>query len=278
VIIGTHYFETLGAPLVAGRGFDDRDQESAPGVAIVNRRFARLHWQTEDVIGRRLRMVGADAPGPWLTIVGIAPDIHHGSMASDDAGATVYLAMRQRPIAGAWVLVRTAAAPASLAGALRSQVAALDPGLPIWLGPYELQYWLASTSWQLAVQGGLYVLFATMALVLAALGLFAVVASAVAQRRQEIGLRMALGATPADVLWMALGEGLTPALAGLAAGLLLSVATNALLANQLVDVVAWDPATLTIVAVTMIVTALAGCAMPARRAARIDPLPAIRAE
>lgn len=278
VTIGSHYFETLGAPLLAGRGFDDRDQASASGVAIVNRRFARLHWQTEDVIGRRLRLASTDPPGSWLTVVGVAPDIHHGSMASDDAGATVYLAMRQRPISGAWVIVRTAFAPASLAGAFRRQVAAIDPGLPIWLGPYELQYWLTSTAWPRAVQGGLYALFAAMALVLATLGLFAVVASAVAQRRQEIGVRMALGATPADVRWMALREGLTPALAGLAAGLLLSVATNALLASQLVGIAAWDPVTLGVVAVTMILTALAGCAVPARRAARVDPLHAIRSE
>lgn len=278
VTIGSRYFETLGAGLVAGRGFDDRDHESAPGVAIVNRRLARLHWQTDDVVGRRLRLASADAPGPWLTVVGVAPDVHHGSLATADPGATVYLAMRQRPLTGAWVLVRTAMPPSSLAGAVRSQVAAIDSGLPIWLGPYELRYWLASTFWPRAVQGGLFLLFAIMALVLAALGLFAVVASTVAERRQEIGVRMALGATASNVRWLAIRHGLTPAVVGLAAGLMVSVATNALLANQLVDVTAWDPATLTTVAVTMILTALTGCAIPAARAARVDPRRAIRAD
>jgi predicted permease len=273
------YFTAMGTALVAGRDFSGRDTASAPAVVIVNRRFAYLHWQTDDVLGRRMRVHTGTSAGAWLTVVGLAPDLHQGERTRADVEPTFYRPMRQRPGRGAWLVAHTsAAAPQSLIAPMRHHIQQADPTVPIWLGPYTLDIWNTGQYWQRAVNGGLFTVFAVMALFLACLGLLAVMQASVAGRRQEISVRMALGASAADVLRLIARQGLQPALVGLAAGVVVSLATNQLLASQLVDVSPWDPTALAAVAVTMLVAALVGCFAPAVQAMRVDPLQAMRGD
>jgi predicted permease len=270
------YFAALGRSIAAGRDFDDRDTIDGPQVVVVNRRFAQLHWQVESVLGRRLRVNTGLSPGPWLEVVGVAPDVNYGDRTRNEIEPAVYRPLRQRPARGTWVLARTSVAPRSLIDAMRRQIQAVDPSLPVWLGPYALDDWHAGVYWRRGIQGGLFVVFAALALLLASVGLFAVVAGSVAQRRQEIGVRMAIGATTGAIRRLVIRQGLAPALIGLALGLVVSLGTNRLLASELVEVAPSDPSTLLGVAAVIIVTALAGCLLPALRASRIDPLIAIR--
>jgi predicted permease len=273
--ISANYFNTLGTPLLSGRDFDARDHAGAQPAVIVNRRFANLHWQTDDVVGQRIRVFNGTSEEA-LTIVGVAPDLHHGDRARPDVEPAIYRPLRQKPARGAWILARTSLPPRSLVASLRRQIQLADPELPVWLGPYTLEEWNAGAYWHRGVNGGLFVLFAGLALGLASIGLFAVMAAMVAQRRQELSVRIAIGASAADVVWLIVRQGLASALYGLALGLLASLATNRLLSGQLVDIAPWDPATLATVAALITVSTLIGSLVPAVQATRVDPLSAMR--
>ncbi len=278
--ISEGYFATLGTSLVAGRDFDARDDEAAVPVAIVNRRFAALHWGTEDVLGRRLRTRSGTTIGPWLRVVGVAPDLQQGDRARTEVEPSVYRAMRQRPGGGTWWLVRTAAGvpPRTLIAPVRRAIQASDPAVPVWLGPYTLEEWNAGTYWKRGLSGGLFLGFAAIALGLAALGVLAVMLAGVAARRQEISVRIALGASGAAIVRLVASQGVLSVLTGLGAGLLVSLATNRLLASQLVDVDVWDPAAFIAVVAAMLAAAALGGLVPAWQATRVDPLQAMRGD
>jgi putative ABC transport system permease protein len=278
-VISAGYFRVLGTSLVQGRDFDDRDTVAAPSVIIVNRRFADRYWQTDAVLGRRIRVHRGSTPGPWMTVVGLAPDLHHGDPARADVEPTFYRPFSQRPGRGAWILAHTSGVPAqSLIAPIRQQIQQADPAVPIWLGPYPLDVWNTGSYWKRAVGGGLFMVFALMALVLASLGVLAVMLATVAERRQELSVRVALGASVADIVRLVTRQGITPAMIGLSVGVLVSLGTNRLLASQLVDVSPSDPLALASVAVVLAIATLIGCIAPAVQAARVDPLEAMRGD
>ena len=280
--IGPAYFRTVGASIVAGRDFTDADTAASPSVAIVNQLFASRHWPGEDPLGKRLRLFdrgmtpAARAREPWVTVVGVASNILQNDSTRQKFDPVVYLPYRQRPAASSWLLIRTRAPAAGLLSAFRREVQALDPDQPLY-GPFlladRLEQW-----WDTRFYGTLFLIFAAIALLLASVGLYTVIAHSIGQRTQELGVRMALGATPRDILSLVCRQGMIPLRLGLAAGLAGSLAVNRLLESALIQVSPSDPATLAAVSLVLILSAALGCWIPARRAMRVDPVVALRHE
>jgi predicted permease len=265
------YFRVLGASLVAGREFGEDDRATAMPVAIVNEAFARQHWPRESPLGHRLRLFAGTAPGPWLTVVGIAPNLSQNRIPGV-FDPLVYVPQRQRPGGEAWVLARTLTPPAALAADFRRAVHGVDPDLPLVDGPAALVERLARANQYRAVVAGLFATFAAIALLLASVGLYAVVAHAVRRQTQEIGVRMAIGATSLDVVRLVFRQGLVPVAVGLAIGVAGSMAVSRLFQTRLTDVPAIDAATLAVASAALIASAALGCWIPARRAVRVDPV------
>jgi putative ABC transport system permease protein len=274
--ISAAYFRTLGATVLAGRDFDDRDAASGPAVAIVNQSFASKFWPGEDPLGKRLRLLGDNTPGSWLTVVAVVSNIIQNDQTRQRFEPMVYLPYRQVPGGGMWVLMRTRIPPAGLTNTVRRQVRALDADLPIY-GPLTLADRL-ERFWDNRFYGMLFLIFAGVALLLASIGLYTVVAHAVSRRTQEIGIRMAVGATAHDILKLVLRQGLLPLGIGLAVGLTGSFAVNRVLKDALVSVSPTDPVTLVVASAVLVLSATLGCLIPARRAMRVDPLIALRHE
>jgi putative ABC transport system permease protein len=276
--IGPEYFETLGARVVAGRDFNAFDVSSGAPVAIVNRQFAAAHWPGEDPVGKRLRVTGSATPDEWMTVVGVASDVAQNPADRQSRDPLVYVAFAQHPEPAMWVIVRSGLPMATLAPVFRRAIQALDPNLPIWLGPFTLQERLAGTGnyWRIGNTATLFVLFAAIALLLASLGLYAVVAQAVQRRTREIGIRIAIGATARDINALVFSHGLLPVAIGLAAGLIASLGVMPILKSQLVAVSPIDPLSLGLTLVILSAACVLGCWIPARRAIRVDPVVALR--
>jgi putative ABC transport system permease protein len=279
--VGPGYFGTLGTKVLAGREFDASDGSPARPAAIVNERMARASWPDEDPIGKQVRLFDGAAPGVWLTVVGVVSNIQWDvSRGRDRHEPRVYVPYRQRPAGGAWLFARTQLPVSSIASALRHEIQALDPNVPVWLGPYTLAERLTGSGayWSIGSHAALFSIFALIALLLASVGLYAVIAHSVSQRTQEIGVRMAVGGTTRDILALILRQGMAPLGIGLAIGLAASVALTRLLKAELVDVSPIDPMALTAAAAVLVAAALVGCLIPARRAMRVDPVVALRHE
>jgi putative ABC transport system permease protein len=274
--ISPSYFRTLRASLLSGREFNDADVASGAPVAIVNQLFARTFWQGEDPVGKRLRFFEGNTPEPWVTVVGVASNIIQNDLNRQRFDPVVYLPYRQKPGGGAWILVRARDASSGLANVFRREVRALDPDLPLY-GPMPIADRM-ERFWDSRFYGTLFLLFAAIALLLASIGLYTVVAHAVGQRTQEIGVRMALGAKARDILVLVCRQGLLPSGLGLAIGLAASLAVNRVLAAALVQVSPSDPISLIVAAAALVVSAMLGCLIPARRAMRVDPMVALRHE
>jgi predicted permease len=277
VIIGPAYFRTLGATMRAGREFTDADGMAGAQIAIVNQRFASNHWLGEDPVGRRLRLFDGPTPGAWLTVVGVVPNIIQDGAARQEFDPLVYLPYRQRPVAGAWVLARTRVPAASLRMAFRREVQALDADLPID-NLWTLGEWLGLPYVEQGNFTGLFMLFAAIALLLASIGLYAVIAHAVSQRTHEIGVRIAIGADARDIVALVLVQGMRPLGIGLAIGLTASFAVMPILKSQLVRVSPTDPISLVVATAVLVASATLGCLIPAHRAMRVDPVVALRHE
>ncbi len=270
------FFPALRTPVLQGRSFTERDGENAPLAAIVNETFAR-RFLPSDAPGRRIDMRIAPSEEPrWREVVGVVADIRHLGLA-EEPRAEVYVPFRQEPLPLIGFAVRTAGDPLALAGAVRREVWSVDSDQPV---SYVLSLeTMAAESLTLRRASMLVLLFfAATALALAALGLYGVMAHAVAQRTHEIGVRMALGAERARVLRMVVGEGVRLAGAGLAVGLLGSLILTRLLSSMLFGVSPTDPATLAAAALVLAATALLASLIPARRATRVDPMVALRYE
>jgi len=274
--ISPGYFRTLGARLLSGREFNDADAASGVPVAIVNQLLAAQFWPGEDPLGKRLRFFNRDAPGPWLTVVGVVSNVIQNDANRQRFDPLVYLPYRQDPGGGAWVLVRTRVRPESLANAFRSEVQALDSGLPLY-GPMPIAERM-ERFWDSRFYGSMFLIFAAIALLLASIGLYTVIAHSVSQRTQEIGVRIAIGATTGDILSLVFRQGMIPLGIGLAIGLSASLAVNQLLRSMLVQVSPSDPVTLVVASGVLILAALLGCLIPARRAIQVDPVDALRHE
>jgi len=274
--ISPAYFRMLGAPVVSGREFNDADVASGVPVAIVNQLFASRFWPGEDPVGKRLRLFDENTPEPWLTVVGVASNIIQNDQTRQRFDPRMYLPYRQKPGGGAWVLVRTRVPSSSLSNAFRQEVQALDPNLPLY-GPMAIVDRMEGY-WDSRFYGAMFLIFAAIALLLASIGLYTVIAHAVSQRTQEIGIRMAMGGTPRDILRLVFRQGMLPVGIGLTIGLAASFAVNRLLKSMLVQVSPADPVTLLAASAVLISAALLGCLIPARRAMRVDPVVALRNE
>jgi predicted permease len=282
------YFQTMGVPLRAGRDFTERDTPDAPGVAIINETLARRHWSSEDPIGKRVTL---DDPRDnsrtpqWFTVVGVVKDVKQNSW-TDAPWNEIYIPFQQSRyfyagtaghLTSMTLVIRTSVEPQSLAAAAQETVRSLDRNLPV-SSVVTLEQVIADTLWQPRFNLQLIGIFAALAMTLAAVGLYGVMSYSVAQRTREVGLRMALGARRRDVLKLVVGQGMKLALAGVASGLLAAVALTRLMEKLLFEVSATDFSTFAAIAVFLIIVALLACWIPARRAAKVDPMVALRCE
>jgi putative ABC transport system permease protein len=269
-LIAPDYFRTLGVPLVQGRDFTAQDSEKAPRVLIVNRAFARKHFPGESALGHRLEAMGNEK----TTIVGVVGDVR-GYGLDQEAPPTMYVPYRQLTLPFMGVLVRTSASAGDVAQSLRAIVRQIDPEMPID-DVETLEQVVGKTIAQPKFRTTLLTAFAGAALVLAIVGVYGVISYTVSQRRREMGIRAALGASPVDLLRLVLRQGLILALAGVAAGLLGAFALSGLLKGLLYGVAATDPMTLVSSTAALIAVAILACALPAWRTMRLDPLSALR--
>ena len=276
--IGPDYFRTLGAVVLSGREFNDADQDSRVPVVVVNQLFASKFWPGEDPLGKRLRLFDGTTPETWLTVVGVVSNIVQNDVTRQEFDPLIYVPYRQRPTGAMWIFVRTKVSPGSIGNTLRREVQALDSDLPIY-GPFTLDERLALGGyWESRFYGILFLIFAVIAVVLASVGLYAVMAHSVSRRTQEMGIRMAIGATAGDIRKLVFRQGTLPVGIGLIVGLAASFAVNRVLKSQLVKVSPADPVTLVIASATLILAAVLGCLIPARRAMRVDPAVSLRHE
>lgn len=270
------YFRTVGIPVLRGREFNAQDGPDAPRVAIINEATVRLYFPNEDPLGKRLAF---GDPGPntrWMTIVGVIRDVRRYGL-DTPVRIEVYLPHAQAPSRAMELVVRTAGRPLDLAGGLRSIVQGIDKDLPLaWVR--TLDDMLDSSLSQRRLNMMLVGMFALAALSLAAVGIYGVMSHAVSLRRREIGVRMALGADSSTILRLILKQGLGVAAAGAGVGLAGALALSRFLEGLLFGVRTTDPLTFLAVPVVLLAVAAAACWLPARRAARTDPLSVLRYE
>jgi putative ABC transport system permease protein len=267
------YFSTMSIPLVAGRPFGDDDRAGAPDVALVSESFARHFWPQGDAIGKR---IGYPWPSEWVTIVGIVRDAKIDSLTGTSEEA-VYRPFKQAPVAALSLVVRSRTDSRALAPALRNAVAQIDRGTPV-SGVETMRSVVDRSAARQSFTMLLLSLFAGIALLLGVIGIYGVMSYAVAQRTREIGVRMALGASPGDAKRMILREGLSLASIGIVAGVLAAMLSTRALSGLLYGVTAMDPLTFSAVPVGLVVIALLASYLPARRATRVDPMAALRAD
>jgi putative ABC transport system permease protein len=277
MVISPDYFHAMDVRISRGRGFSETDGLTGPGVAIVNQKFADKEWPGEDAIGKRVRIYKDKKFTPWLSVVGVAPNILQNAVTAHEFDPLLYVPYRQMPSDDMSLMARTTVPPLTLASAIRREVQALDEDMPVY-NLRTLEERLAVNYWDQKIFGTLFGTFAIIALLLASIGLYAVIAHSVSQRTQEIGVRMALGASAANVLGLVLRQGLVQLGIGLAIGLAGAFATTRLIASELQDVKATDPATFALISLVLSGAAILGCLIPARRAMAVDPVVALRNE
>jgi putative ABC transport system permease protein len=286
LVISPDYFRAMDVKIQRGRAFAESDGVAGPPVVIVNQRFVEKFFPNQDPIGKRLRVfqvpgsMAQDKPGPWLTIVGVTPNILQNLPNQNETReltALIYVPYRQFPLRDMSLMARTTVPPDSLGAAFRREVAALDEDMVLY-NLRSLEERLDLNNWPQKVFGSLFAIFALVALVLASVGLYAVISHSVSQRTQEIGLRMALGATSRRILQLVFMQGLRQLLMGLAIGLAAAIALTRVLGWLLIGVSPHDPLTLGMVTLVLGAAAFLGCLLPARRAMRVDPVVALRNE
>jgi len=274
-IIRPNYFHTMGISLLKGRDFTEHDAAGTPGVAIINEAFARNIWPHEDPIGKRIR-VNDDGPDP-REIVGIVKDVKQREWTAEPM-REMYLPYLQNPAPSYLTLVaRTTADPLSLAAAVRNEVWTIDKDVPV-SQVASMEQVIAGATGGPRFNLLLLNLFASVALILAAVGIYGVMAYSVSQRTHEIGIRLALGAQTTDVIKLVVGQGMALTLIGVAIGLAAAFAVTRLMSSLLFGVSATDPLTFAVIALLLLLVALVACYLPARRATKVDPMVALRYE
>jgi putative ABC transport system permease protein len=274
------YFETLGVPLLRGRLFAAADQEGAPPVAIINATMLKTFFHDENPIGKFMQLGATpEQDVPWMEVVGVVGDVRPGL--GLDPQAEMYLPYRQAdlvlPVFQLSMVLRTASDPLLQTSALRNALAAIDPNQPL-VKVRTMEENMATSVAQPRFRTWLIGIFAGIALLLAAVGVYGVMSYSVTQRTNEIGVRVTLGARPRQIYRIIVGEGLRFALLGVGFGLAAALALTRLMQSFLFGVSAYDPATFAGVAILLILVALAASFFPARRATRVDPMVALRYE
>jgi putative ABC transport system permease protein len=294
-LVSPDYFRAMGIPLRAGRFFTEQDTHRPPtgplpidlgeegryyfglNTIIIDEEFARRHWPNEDAVGKRVRLGGGDPQAPLATVVGVVGRVKMESLSGGTNYVQGYFCSLQLPFSGMTAVIKSRVEPASLSAAVRSQVAALDSSQPIYTIRTMEQIRDESVATE-KLNLTLLILFASVALVLALVGIYGVMSYAVTQRTREIGIRVALGARGPDVLRLVVGQGMLLAGAGVAIGLAMAYLLTRLMSALLFSVRPTDLPTFTAVTVLLVVVALVACWIPARRAAKVDPMVALRCE
>jgi predicted permease len=282
VAVSDGYFETLGVPLVRGRGFNRDDGLAGHESVIVNQRLVTMHFPNEDPLGRRITLIDP-VPSPvqstpkTATIIGIVPAIRQRNFQEATPDPVAYLPFRADPQRGVALVVRVPANPAGVAPLIREEMRAIEPDVPL-VTIQTMDQLLAQQRWSFRVFGSMFAIFAAIALVLSSLGLYAVTAYSVSQRTAEIGVRRALGAQSGDVMWLVLRRGLMQVAIGVPFGIAGAVGVSRVLQSLLVRAGPGDVLTIGAIALLMVGVSVAACLGPARRATRLDPVAALRSD
>jgi macrolide transport system ATP-binding/permease protein len=273
-VVSPDYFKTLQIPLLAGRDFDERDRKGVQRVIIINEKMAQMLWPDESAIGKRI-FIGPNSPDP-IEVVGVVQTGKYRSLA-EDPKAFYYSPMAQRGSSGMTLMLRTAGDPGALVNAIRNEAQSIDRRIPLYAIKTMDQH-MKWALWAPNMAATLSLAFGILALVLSAVGLYSVMAYIVSQRTREVGIRMALGARRADVLKLITREGMKLAVIGVVIGFVVSLALARVLSSVLIGVSSYDVTTFILVPLLLAVVAFVACLVPARRAAKVNPLVALRYE
>ena len=282
VIVSPEYFPTLAIRPSQGRTFTSQDGITGVPVVIVNQTFAAKFFPRQDALGKRLRLVKrtvaagvtTEAFQPWLTIAGVIPTVIQDNSDNTES-PMIYLPYQQEPRTSFYVALRTSVPPGTLSSSLRHEVQMVDENLPVNQLD-TLTNILVLRSWPWRVFGSMFAIFAIIALILASVGLYGVIAHSVSQRTQEIGVRVALGATSGKILGLVFAQGMRQLAIGMAIGIAAALGVTRVLKGLLIGVSSTDPTTFIIVALVLTTAGILGCLIPARRAVRVDPVIALR--
>jgi predicted permease len=275
-LVGPEYFRVMGIRLESGRAFTHDDRAGTRPVAVISRRLAERLWPHQNPIGQQFQFADTASPEIWTTVVGVSASVLHQSL-DGDPGLDVYRPYTQISTAGPWYVIRTGGDPAVLTHAATSVIEAIDPNQS-FLDVLSYEQRIANSMWQRRLAGWLLGAFAMLALLLAAVGLYGVLSQLVAQRTRDLGVRIALGASPGDILRLVLQQGLQLAALGAVIGVVAAAIAASGIASVLYGVSPHDPLTMTAVTVLLLGIAALACYVPARRAMRVDPIVALRAE
>jgi len=278
IVQSPNYLSTIDLPILIGRGFEETDGETGKEATVVSRAFAAKFWPNEPALGKRFRVIENEKPNAWMNVVGVAADLDQNSNAKN-AVPIFHVTYREQTWASMGVIVRSASDPAPLASQIRNTMQKIDPDLPLF-DVRTLGKALERERWFLRVFGTLFLVFAATGLLMASVGIYAVVAQTTARRTREIGIRMALGATAANIARMVLSRGVIQLVIGLGLGLGGAFAATRIMEHVgfLIGISPRDPLVFSAITLLLVGIGLVACWLPARRAAHIAPTEALRTE